>query len=125
VIGTLWIATILELNEKTEEKANATFDYAQSCGTNNYPQTQLPYAVTVPSVRSTYTFYATIIASGIVAIVISFLFVDDIDEEEEENSTSRKKNKLKPNKLAEISNYCIRKKNHIAIKTYFFIKNLL
>lgn len=79
MLGSIWLAVILQLKELP---VNSTFNYAESCGANNYPQTKLPEATSKPTLKSIYILFATIIASGVLALIVTFLFVDDINTDE-------------------------------------------
>lgn len=78
-MGAIWIGGILQLKELP---MNSTYDYSENCGANNYPQTKLPEAASKPSIQSVYILCGTLVASSLVAILITILFVDDIREDE-------------------------------------------
>lgn len=88
IIGSSWIAGILQLRELS---VNSTFNYAENCGANNYPQTKLPEATSKPSVQSVYILCATLVASCLLAILVTFLFVDDIKEDMSDELAKREK----------------------------------
>ena len=80
MLGALWLGVILQLKDLP---ANTTYNYAENCGANNYPQTKLPEAASKPTVKSVYILGATLAASCVVAIIVTVFFVDDIVEDDE------------------------------------------
>ncbi|CAF0779572.1 unnamed protein product [Brachionus calyciflorus] len=86
ILGSLWIGTILQLKDLS---VNATFDYSKSCGANNCPLTTLPEAASKPSVSSVYALCGTINGACFLAIIIAFLFVDDLKYDENMNKIER------------------------------------
>ena len=86
VFGASWVGGILQLKEL--DLNSTAYDYANNCGMGNCPQTQLLPSTSKPSLGSVYALCATLIASCLVAIVITALFVDDLrggEENEEED----------------------------------------
>jgi hypothetical protein len=83
---------------KKENFENATtplpYDYANKCGFNNCPQTQLPAALSKPTLTSVYNLCYSMIGLLCVAILITALFLDDITDENE-NGTSERQNVTK------------------------------
>lgn len=91
LIGSLWLGGILQLKELS---INSTFKYSENCGANNYPQTKLPEATSKPTVKSVYILFATLISSGLLAFIITFLFVDDIHSDETSDHQLAKREKI-------------------------------
>lgn len=87
LVGALWLGAILQLKDLP---VNSTYDYAENCGANNYPQTKLPEAASKPSIKSVYILGGTIVASSGVAIIITTLFVDDILEDDQDGKPARR-----------------------------------
>lgn len=90
MLGALWLGAILQLKDLP---ANTTYNYAENCGANNYPQTKLPEAASKPSIKSVYILGATLALSCVVAIVVTLFFVDDI-RENDENGKELKREKI-------------------------------
>ena len=86
-MGAIWIGGILQLKELP---MNSTYDYSENCGANNYPQTKLPEAASKPSIQSVYILCGTLVASSVVAIIITILFVDDIRDDDEDGKSSKR-----------------------------------
>ena len=91
MLGALWLGVILQLKDLP---ANTTYNYAENCGANNYPQTKLPEATSKPTVKSVYILFATLISSGLLTLIITFLFVDDIHSDETSDHQLAKREKI-------------------------------
>jgi len=88
IIGSVWVGTILQLKELP---LNSTYDYALSCGALNCPSTPLQEATSKPTLKSVYILSGTIVGATALAILITLLFVDDLDFDEEMKNVKRVK----------------------------------
>ena len=87
-MGSVWIGFILEVKDLP---FNSTFDYSNSCGMNNCPNTKLPEATSKPSLDSIYRLFITLLIATVSAMIISLLFVDDLNYDENLNHVQRQK----------------------------------
>lgn len=87
MLGALWLGAILQLKDLP---ANSTYDYAENCGANNYPQTKLPEAASKPSIKSVYILGGTIALSSAIALLVTLFFVDDICEDDESGKPKKR-----------------------------------
>ena len=67
------------------------FNYSHSCGANNCPKTILPEAASKPTINSIYALCGTLIGACLLAILITFIFVDDLKYDEDLNPIKRGK----------------------------------
>jgi hypothetical protein len=84
-LGPVFVATILQnessnLNE-TQLLNLTEYDYANSCGINNCPQTLLPPSQSKPTKNSVYALYGTLIGMIALSILVTLFFVDDLSDE--------------------------------------------
>jgi hypothetical protein len=82
------VGTILQIKELP---VNSSYDYASSCGAPNCPNTLLQEATSKPTLKSIYILSGTIVCATIIAILITLLFVDDLDFDEEMKEVRRGK----------------------------------
>ena len=66
------------------------FDYEQYCGLNNCPSHSLPPASNKPSVLSVYIFCGALIGLCILAIIITVVFVDNVELIQDEKIKQKK-----------------------------------
>ena len=66
------------------------FDFANSCGKNNRPDTPLPKSKSTPTQASFFFFYALILAIGLSSILVTLLFMDNLEEEESDAESQSK-----------------------------------
>jgi hypothetical protein len=64
--------------------ANSTtgYDFKSNCGAKNCPQTIMPPTLSKPILQSTYNLCYSMIASIVVAILVTVLFLDNIADDE-------------------------------------------
>lgn len=88
-MASLWIGFILQTEELP---LNGTeYDYASMCGSQNCFDTKLPEATSKPTLNSVYALMGTVVASIILAILISFLFLDDLKYDDNNEPIKRTK----------------------------------
>lgn len=84
VFGPIWIAAILKLKEDHHEDSKK-FNFTQNCGLNNYPYSPLPSSASKPTSTSIYIFVSTLVGSCLLAALITYFFIDEIDENTDED----------------------------------------
>lgn len=84
VFGPIWIAAILKLKEDHHEDSKK-FNFTQNCGLNNYPYSPLPSSASKPTPTSIYIFVSTLVGSCLLAALITYFFIDEIDENTDED----------------------------------------
>ena len=66
------------------------FDYENSCGYNNCPETPLKASLSQPTISSVYTFYVVLCIMAILSMAITFVFTDDLNLIEKKGKISIK-----------------------------------
>ena len=84
VFGPIWIAAILKLKEDHHEDSKK-FNFTDNCGLNNYPYSPLPSSASKPTSTSIYIFVSTLVGSCLLDALITYFFIDEIDENTDED----------------------------------------
>ena len=69
------------------------YEYEKSCGYNNCPQTILNFSQASPTQTSVYILFSSLITLGVLAILTTLFFMDNINEAEDDIGYVEKKSK--------------------------------
>ena len=86
------LSTLLLRSKPADE---ADFDYANSCGLNNCPETKLPGSLSKMTRSSFILLYICLIALCVLSMVVTLLFMDNLKDESE--SSPEEQNEMQSN----------------------------
>ncbi len=93
------------------EQNKIDFDYANSCGRNNCPSTQIPTSLSKPTRSSFIQLYISLIVLCVLSMIVTLLFMDNIKEEEDhEDEVESNYNELKSKNSTDLKEIRVKEK---------------
>ena len=91
VLGAVLVGFVLDTTVQDNQinktfhnsKKEDIFDFENSCGLNNCPQTKLKDSLSIPTDASKTLFYVILIGLVLIALINTFLFMDDLSMDNE------------------------------------------